>query len=522
MKKLLATLAVLAVALGLFTPAVAQVGITGSGAATSGLPISGAGGAGSPSGLGTTGGTSTTGFGKGWFPSTFQGGGNIVIGFYQPGGTTVNSFRRQVACGNCLTVGTSSDGGINFVETNTSFVVGNEIAFLIQVPSNPPRYFGYAPNGAGSITFNSTALLSGWATGTTASPDFNNGIVAAASNANGSTVLTVGGTGGGNHTNACRSTDQGRTFPSCVDVRAAQPATGVWYGGGTTWFVSSADGGISRSTNDGLTWSLVTTLGANGGPGLCQASTNYQTCLTIDAGQVFRSTDNGATWVSVLSSGVSGMCDYGNGNVGLVTGVPPVGLSAITNTAFSSQDGGLNFYAGNVYGSLWTGVGSPSLSSFVCNATGRGFMSMHTTAGPTPTFTFFNPLTQPGGVLTSTAGGYNVTALIQGGVILNAAPTTSAANTAAAVTLTGTSGSRICVRSVAIFSSAAGTPTLTVSDGATVVLNLGTLATNTAPTIFPGQPLMCGQTGNNVVVNIGAAGAAVTTTTSVIADRYPN
>lgn len=486
--------------------------------ATNPLPVGGGAGA----GTGTTGGTSTTGFGKGWFPSTFQGGGNNIVSVYQDGGSTVNTFRRQVACGNCLTVGTSSDGGVNVVEVNTSFVVGNEIGFLIKVPSSPARYFGYAPNGAASITFNSTALLSGWATGTTASPDFNNGIVAAASNANGSTVLTVGGVGGGNHTNVCRSTDQGRTFPSCVNVRAAVAASGIFYGGGTIWFATSQDGGVSRSTDDGLSWTLVQTLGGNGGPGVCPASLGFTTCLTLTGGSVFRSTDNGLTWTNILATGtVGGICDYGGGNIGLVTGVPPVGLSAITNNVFSSQDT-LNFYAGNVYGSVWTGVGAPSLTTFTCNTTGRGYMAMHTTAGPTPTFTFYNPITQPGGVLQSSSGGYNVSALIQAGVILNAAPTTSAANTAATVTLTGTAGSRICVREIDIFSSAAGTPTLTISDGATVVQNFGTLATGTAATRIAGSPVLCGQTGNNVVVNIGAGGVGVTTTTSVVADRYPN
>lgn len=478
---------------------------------------------GAGAGLGTTGGTSTTGFGKGWFPSTFQGGGNLVVGIMQDA-QTVNTFRRQVACGNCLTVGTSSDGGINVVEVNTAFVVGNEVNFLIKVPSNPPRYLGYAANGASSIIFNSTALLSGWATGTTASPDLNNGLVGFATNANGSTVLSVGGVGGGNHTNVCRSTDQGRTFPTCVNAVAAQPATGIWYGGGTTWFTSSIDGTISKSTNDGVSFAPVAALGANGGPGLCLAATSYQTCLTIDAGQVFRSTNNGTTWVSVLTSGVSGMCDYGGGNVALVTGVPPVGFAAITNTAFSSQDSGLSFYAGNVYGSAWTGVGAPSLTSFVCNSSGRGFMSMHTTAGPTPTFTFYNPLTQPGGTLQSSAGGYNVSALIQSGVIQNITQN-SAATTAQTVTLTGTSGSRVCIRSLVLHTNTASQNiAVNVTENAVIVYDLGIVSTSATaqnPVLFTGQPIMCGQTGDSLVVNVGAA-AAGTTTITVIADRYPN
>jgi hypothetical protein len=298
----------------------------------------------------------------------------------------------------------------------------------------------------------------------------------------------------------------------------------LWYGGGTVWFATSDDGGVSRSTNDGATWSVVQTLGGNGGPGLCLASTSYQTCLTISGGQVFRSIDNGLTWSSVLSSGVSGMCDYGGGNVGLVTGVPPVGLSAITNNVFSSQDSGLTFFAGNVYGSIWTGVGAPSLNSYTCNSTGRGFMSMHTTAGPAPTFTFYNPLTQPGGVLQSSSGGYNVSALIQAGVLLNATQT-SAATTAQTITLTGTAGSRVCLRNIALFSSnATQNVTLVVQDATVTTLNFGTVSTTATagnPITFTGQPLFCGQSGDSVQVVVGAA-AAGTTTLSVVADRYPN
>jgi hypothetical protein len=483
------------------------------------LPV-GAPGGGS-TGLGTTGGTSVTGFGKAWYPSTYQAGGEPTAAVFQDG-ATVNAFRRNTGCGNCLTVATSTDGGINFVEVNTSFIVGNTVQFIIKVPSSPARYLGYTPNGASSHIYNSTSIQSGWADGVTASPDLNNGIVDVATNTTGSVVLMVGGVGGGNHTNVCKSTDQGRNFGSCVNVRAAVAASGIWYGGGTIWFASSQDGGISRSTDDGATWTLVQTLGGNGGHGLCTAFTSFATCLNLTGGSVFRSTDNGLTWINIAGGVGSLICDYGAGNIGIFPGTPPVGFAAITNTSFSSQDSGLNFYAGSIFGSAWTGVGAPSATVFVCNTTGRGFAGIHTTAGPTPQFNFYNPVTQPGGTLQSSAGGYSVAALIQSGVIQNAAPTTSAANTAATGTLTGTAGSRICVREIDLFSSAAGAATLTISDGATVVQNFGTITTGTAATRIAGSPVLCGQTGNNVVVNIGAAGVGITTTTSVIADRYPN
>ena len=489
------------------------------------LPTS-AGGAGA--GTGTTNLTSTTGFGKGWYPvvnaSIAGTASNRIMSVYQPGGLTVNTFRRIVACGNCLAVGTSTDGGVTFSEFQTTFVAGNEVQILIKVPSATPRYLGYVANGAASHIFSSTALLSGWADSTTASAFLNNSIISFASNANGSTVLSSAGTGGGSPTEVCRSTNQGQTFPSCVNAYAAVPAGDVFYAGGTNWLVMNTNGQIARSTNDGVAWTNITTLagGAGGGfHGVCLASTNYQTCLAMSNGTVYRSADNGLTWLAVLPTGTTaaGLCDYGNGSVGVWGNAPPVGLGTVANNVWSTQDGGLTFYAGNIYGSTWNGVGTENLAGLSCNTTGRGFASTTGTGG---TFLFYNPLTQPGGVLQSSAGGYNVSALIQGGVILNAAPTTSAANTAATITLTGASGSRVCIREVVIFSSAAGTPTLVLQDATVTLVNYGTLATGTAPTRFSGSPLFCGQTGDSVQVVVGAAGAGVTTTTSVIADRYPN
>jgi hypothetical protein len=488
--------------------------------ATNPLPVGAPGGGGT--GLGTTGGTSVTGFGKAWYPSTYQASGEPTAAVFQDG-ATVNAFRRNTGCGNCLTVATSTDGGVTFVEVNTSFIVGNTVQFIIKVPSSPARYLGYTPNGASSHIYNSTSIQSGWADGVTASPDLNNGIVDVATNTTGSVVLMVGGVGGGNHTNVCKSTDQGRNFGACVNVRAAVAASGIWYGGGTVWFASSQDGGVSRSTDDGATWTLVQTLGGTGGHGLCTAFTSFATCLNLSGGSVFRSTDNGLTWTNVASGVGSLICDYGAGNIGIFPGTPPVGFAAITNTAFSSQDT-LNYYAGNIYGSAWTGVGAPSATVFVCNSTGRGFAGIHTTAGPTPQFNFYNPVTQPGGTLQSSAGGYNVAALIQSGILLNATQT-SAATTAQTITLTGVPGSRVCIRRITLFSSTASqNVTLVVQDATVTTLNFGTVSTTATagnPLDFPGQPVFCGQTGDSLQVVVGAA-AAGTTTLSVVADRYPN
>jgi len=120
-----------------------------------------------------------------------------------------------------------------------------------------------------------------------------------------------------------------------------------------------------------------------------------------------------------------------------------------------------------------------------------------------------------------TTGSTSPIGVATGAVSLNAAPTVSGANAAATATLTGASGRRVCVRGIYIIATgAAATFTLTIQDGATVVLNLGTVTAALAgpAQAVTGAPLLCGTPGNNVVVNIGAGGAAAVTTTSVIGD----
>lgn len=508
-------IAALALLLAVAMPAHAIDVAPGGGSAGTG------GGGGAANGTGTTSGTSTTGFGKGWYPSNFVPNGTLVFIFDNT--NTAVAFNRTVGCGNCLTVSTSSDGGVTYSSFNTTFVAGNEVGTMVKIPSSPPRYLGYVANGGTSHIFSSTALLSGWLDSAYAGTQLANSAFTFASNTNGSVVLSSAGTAGA--VEVCKSLNQGVSFGSCVTFGTSNPnsSQSLAFAGGTTWLAVDNGNQLFRSTNDGGSFSLITTFTAGGGGGanvIC-LSPNYTTCVANASGNILVSHDAGLTWLSVLGiAQTPALCDYGSGNVGIFGNTPPVGLSAITQNAWSSNNNGDAFYSGNVYGSTSAGVGAPTVSGIACNSSGRGVAAIHSTAG-TPNFAFYNPLTSPGGTLTSSAGGYNVSALIQGGIILNAAPTTSAANTAATITLTNTAGSRICIREVVVFSSAAGTPTLVLQENAVTFVNYGTLTSGTAPTRFSGSPLFCGNTGLNVQVVIGAAGVGITTTTSVVADRYP-
>jgi|SRR6266850_2679704 len=99
----------------------------------------------------------------------------------------------------------------------------------------------------------------------------------------------------------------------------------------------------------------------------------------------------------------------------------------------------------------------------------------------------------------------------------NLGQTTSGANApqAPVITLPVNTGFRILIKSIIIFGSAAGAATLSITDGITVI-NLGTIVIGTAPQVIAINFL--GAIGSNITVNVGAAGAAVTTTVSVTAD----
>ena len=101
----------------------------------------------------------------------------------------------------------------------------------------------------------------------------------------------------------------------------------------------------------------------------------------------------------------------------------------------------------------------------------------------------------------------------------NQAPATSGANAPQTLTYTGIPGRRWHLRAIILFGSAASTATLTVQDGATVILNFGTVTVPVGATpILLGDPGFFTSVGNNLVINVGAAGVANTTTISAVCD----
>ena len=98
--------------------------------------------------------------------------------------------------------------------------------------------------------------------------------------------------------------------------------------------------------------------------------------------------------------------------------------------------------------------------------------------------------------------------------------TTSAADTANAVTITGIPGLRVFIYRLDVYTSA-GDADLTITDGGTVTYRLpGTFVTTTPTAITWTKPYESNAPGNTIIVTVGTAGAANTSTLNIQADQY--
>jgi len=507
----------------------------------------------------TTNTTDPTGWGKTAFLAALPGGAvfggvpifedDLSITMLRGDGTNVNVFR-------------STDGGVTFGALQNSTSVPS--AFAAGVTRAALKTGGFYLLGPGSITQPSSPLWRAPAPVGVWTASTVSGLTGGATynitnlEVQASTVLATArdSTAAANTSFVCRSTNTGSTY-TCTQPAAitgnlesgslASPAASIWL-----LVDDSTPMKVYRSTDDGVTWTQVTTLVRSSGAVneniVCLSST---LCVAFAGSIVYRSTDAGVTWgtaVATLSSSAGNVCNGGVANFGqnVLLAISNCGVGGITTVSFSrSGDGGLT----------WTRLPDQTMSTATAVATFLGrfatrsgrAVSTSVLGSATQTQYVYSPivtgpiaqdaqghrqvLTSFGEIIAQlTTFGANIgvptnplpNLNMQGATILNAAPVVSAANTAASVPLTGAVGTRVCIHFIAVKATgAAATFTLTVSDGATTVLDLGTqsAALAGAADTFSGTPLLCGQTGNTVTVNIGAGGVGAVTTTSVIASR---
>lgn len=491
-------------------------GITTPCTSTNPIPVStGAGGA-------ITIGGANTGNGQQWWFSnyqTFLNGSGGQTGASSPALFITDAqlavFHRNVGGGNVLNVAVSPDGGINFQDFNTGFVVGNSLTSALLVPATPNRIL--LANNVSQV-FTSTALLSGWATGTWGGTGTIAGNHAFASNADGSRVLSV--SNNASVTEVCISTTQGQTFGSCQNLAASTAPAGIAWGAGTTWLALTNSGQVYRSTNNGTTFTLAATVSGGTGSDIVCLSTAHTTCVVSASGQISYSTDSGATWTPSANLGSLGtttnlLCDYGSGIVADFAFPGSGSLASTFPNAWTSINSGVSWLTGKVNGTTWNGAGTPSMIAMTCRAS-RGFATA--VVSTNTQLAWYNPVNAQANILQSGLTG--IAGPVQGAPILLNSQTTGAANTAVPITLTGSVGQYVHVYGVtARCGTAADVATLTITDAGTTIWSSAANEVTTANYAVSWPTGLTFSNGGNAVITLGACTVG-TGTVIVQADRF--
>ncbi len=430
---------------------------------------------------------------------------------------------------------TSNNGGRTFVLTSTS-----STTFGVATLYTATYFSGAFLVGTGGVLRSTDGL-----TWTILTLTGCVGCVASDVVGQGTTVLASAGAAG--QIQICRSTNSGASFPSCVDPAAvgvinpnnqpgglASPSAGIW-------LVGDGNGDLARSTDDGLTWIQVLATTSAQMFVTCLSAT---VCVATDGGTIYQSTNAGATWTAVAALGASvgldGFLNFGSGVVVAMSGTNP-------EPFFRSGD----------FGATWALQGNlptASMGNFAARLArnGRGLLTQ--LSGNTNIIYFpiaevgtvvvrsangtplnldanGNPTANQGAAAAATAGWpvkqdtaagptlapWSV-APVQGFTLFNS-QTTGAANTAVTTTLTGAASTRTHLYSAEAYCSA-GTANLTVQDGAGTIYQTPAGAVGTSPFRREWPVGLTATTANNLVVTLGACGAANTGTLSVQGDRF--
>jgi hypothetical protein len=291
---------------------------------------------------------------------------------------------------------------------------------------------------------------------------------------------------------SCQVTDSAPTYPT----GGAQPLSCDASGG---LRISGGGGGIQitvpwQVAPDGTSWSKtgtnanVNAVPADATTGLTALGALNDSISVTLAGQIGASFElqSGGTGIYTVTA----QCVFTNGTVSVQLTNPATGIDAPTVTISSGQATTpytvvCPFGAASAKLVVTTYPGGGGTANWIARATTGGF---------------------PNSVPT----------------LLTAAPTVSSANTAATITLTGVAGHRICVTKIMVYATAAtGSVTLDIKDGSTIVVDYGTIQLQTLNLAWEDSevPIMCGSTGNNVVIDVGAGSGGLITHTSVVADH---
>lgn len=524
-------------------------------------------------------GNNSTAFGQGFFtgpdPVTVINSGASFLFLDE---TTVIGVGNRTGAGAVGNIYRSTDGGRTLTTTGTALAGAGAVnAFRNMVRSANGLYvIGTNDNPASIYTSRDLSVLAEQA---------GNGIVGAGANtilyqAQNTLLVTEDITQG-----ICRNTAPatGVTFPSAwvctippswtgppsagnnvgmfnlAPSTGAGTASGIWIG----LDKATPNANVIRSTNDGASFSAVTTLaeglgGASASRAVVCLRSTPSTCLAGVSANLYRSIDSGATWSQVAAYPAAfgslgkAFLDYGNNTVVAIgsflstNSVPP---GCIPNCGQASgivwarsTDAGLTWQT--IFGGWGQTAGAgtdTAISAVTSPTTGRAIIGIIRTAQGIPgvatttnTAYIFGPTIPPQGTTNFGNSALSTVVLdhgeqlfagpVQGGKLFNTS-TTGAATTAVVTTITGVVGFRVHVYEIsARCNTAAATATvLSVVDGATTIYTAGTATPQiVAATDFTKRWSAPGLTitdGANAVLTAGACSAG-TTTLQVQADQF--
>lgn len=458
-------------ATGISTPCPTPAGSSGS--AASGTTIISQGG-------------QSTAFGNTWFTGgPIESSPNVGPGCVFLSDTAIACAGQQAGSAGNIRVYQSTNGGVTLPLTFTTGATPgnlNATGQLVKTTAGP-YYMGLIANGAfGNNPLRSTDLSVWTATsGVDIAPFAPTGtFFITAGGASGNTVLSYPA----DNTRICRLLSPGSAWTCSLPAgwTGSGGSNGTAYVTGNVWVAldASATTRVYRSTDDGVSWTFITTLaGTKSGIGasnvVCPTAT---VCLAQTGDTIYRSTDAGLTWgAPVVSSGNTSwnaLLNFGGGNVmvlgsnlNTITPQPGCGPNCqnIAN-GVRTIDNGVTWVASSSPWLTTSGTGSNSHTAIARSNGGAIVTHNRTDGGPAGGRNYGYSTAIPGGLKVLSRGEIPVIP-IQGGTLSNS-QTTGAATTAVVVTLTGIAGFRYHLWSIsARCGTAADVATITVAEGAT-------------------------------------------------------
>lgn len=525
---------------------------------TAPLPVSGASattGAGSPAGSSND----PLGYGRSLFETTAGFNTRTGVGgsaFRWQDATSLLALTRTAAT--TIQVWVSNNRGQSWTNTmTTTGGVANQGTMRGSLLRNNGLYiastFGTGVNGPAVIRSSDLATwIAATGTGVILGPGGNFATTSLSVSPNtANRIIGVRGDNGAAQCQTILSTDNGASWANTGSVQACGGSQlgVVSYVGGTTWlWVVPGSGAARRSTDDGSTWSAVTTPVATilDGGQMCVAPTSglgYCLVSSIQGGttrQIYRSTDAGTTWTQVLSALNAtipiplSFTNFGANLLGVITDFATPNIFLLR-----SDDAGLSW---SVSASApYTGGGTPTAyfqgtctNNLTCGSpsNGVGAAVFMPDGAATPQNPLYGAALGPGALIPTGAStgipwsidraGRGITSQQQSAT-LNNTQVTGAATTAVVTTLAATSGERWTLRRVeARCNTAAATASVTIESpvGTTIWSTLAVEVIAASRFLASWVPGLTALTNTALRITLSACTAG-TGTLTLQADRAP-